>query len=58
MQFVLLYFSLTTGLLKKLLQITRNKKKRHNKTVMLDKCKLNSIETVISQALIDLEISH
>ena len=35
-----------------------NKKKKHNKTVMLAKCKLNSIETLISQALIDFEISH
>ena len=36
----------------------RNKKKKHNKIVMLAKSKLNSIETLISQALIDPEISH
>ena len=51
-------FSLTTGIIKKLLKITINKKKKHNKTVMLVKSKLNSIESLISQALIDLEISH
>ena len=53
-----LIFSLTTGTIKKLLKITRNKKKRHNKIVMLAKSKLNSIENLMSQALIDLEISH
>ena len=53
-----LIFSLTTGTIKKLLKITRNKKKKHNKIVMLAKSKLNSMETLMSQALIDLEISH
>ena len=53
-----LYFSLTTGIVKKLLNITRNKKKKHDKILMLAKSKLNSIETLISQALIDMEISH
>ena len=38
--------------------ITRNKKKKHNKIVMLAKSKLNSIDTLMSQALIYLEISH
>ena len=55
--FILVFF-LTTGIIKKLLSITRNKKKKHNKTVMLAQSKLNSIETLKSQALIDLEISH
>ena len=41
-----------------MLKITRNKKKKHNKIVMLAKSKLNSIKTLISQALIVLEISH
>ena len=53
-----LIFSLTTGIIKKLLSITRNKKKKHDKILMLAKSKLNSIETLISQALIDTEISH
>ena len=41
-----------------MLKITRNKKKKHNNIVMLAKSKLNSIKTLISQALIVLEISH
>ena len=53
-----LIFSLTTGIIKKLLSITRNKKKKHNKILMLAKSKLNSIETLISQRLIDMETSH
>ena len=52
-----LIFSLTTGIAKKLLNITR-KKKNHDKIVMLAKSKLNWVETLISQALIDMEISH
>ena len=53
-----LFFSLTTGIVKKLLNITRNKKKKHDEIFMLAKSKLNSIETLISQALIDMDISH
>ena len=53
-----LIFSLTTGIVKKLLNITRNKKKKHDKILMLAKSKLSSIETLISQALIDMEISY
>ena len=53
-----LIFSLTTGIVKKLLSTTRNKKKKHDKMFMFAKSKLNSIETLISQALIDVEISH
>ena len=53
-----LIFSLTTGIFKKLLNITRKKKKKHDKILMLAKSKLNSIETLISQALIEMEISH
>ena len=51
-------FSLTTGIAKKLLSITRNKKKKHDKILTLVKSKLNSIETIISQALTDMKISH
>ena len=53
-----LIFSLTTGIAKKLLNITRKKKKKHDKILMLAKSKLNSIDTLISQALIDMDISH
>ena len=53
-----LIFSLTTRIIKKLLNITRNKKKKHEKILMLAKSKLNSIKALISHALIDMEISH
>ena len=53
-----LIFSLTKVIMKKLLSITRNKKDKHDKILVLTKCKLNSIETLVSQALIDMEISH
>ena len=38
------------------MKITRNKK--NNKIVILAKSELNSIDTLMSQALIDLDISH
>ena len=50
--------SLTTGIVKTLLSTTRNKKKKHDKSFMLVKSKLSSIETLMSQVLIDMEISH
>ena len=51
-------FSLTTGMIKKLLKTTRNKKEKHDKILMLAKSKLNSIESLVPQALIGMEISH
>ena len=53
-----LIFSLTTGIIKKMLRITRNKRKKHDKIFMLAKSKLNSIEALVSQALSEMEISH
>ena len=53
-----LTFYLTTGIVKKLLSITRTKKKKHDKILMLAKSKLNSIKKLMSQALIYIEISH
>ena len=53
-----LAFSISTGIVKKLLKKMRNKKKKHNKIVMLARSKLNSIESKISEALINNEISH
>ena len=53
-----LIFSITTGIIKKLLNMTINKKKKHDQLLMLAKSKFNSIETLISQALIDSNISH
>ena len=51
-------FSLTTVIIKKLLSITKSKKKKHDKIPMLAKSKFNIIQTLVSQALIDMEISH
>ena len=53
-----LAFSLCTGLVRKLLKATRDKKKKHNIIVMLATSKLNSIESKISEALINNQISH
>ena len=53
-----LIFSITTGIIEKLLDITRKKKKKHDKILMLAESKFNSIETLMSQALGDLDISH
>ena len=36
----------------------RNKKKKHDKILMLAKSKVNSIEGLVSKALIDMEISY
>ena len=38
-----LIFPITTGIVKKLLNIARNKKKKHDKILMLPKSKHNSI---------------
>ena len=56
--FFSLAFSITTGFAKKFLKAIRYKKKKHNKIVMLSRSKLNSIESKISQALINNEVSH
>ena len=53
-----LTFSLSTGLVKKLLKTIRNKKKKHDKIVMLARSKLNSIENKISEALMNNKITH
>ena len=56
--YLTLIFTVTTGVVKKLLNITRKKKKKHNKTFALARNKLNIIETLISKAFTDFEISH
>ena len=53
-----LIFSLTTGIIKKLPNMTINKKKKRDQLLMFAKSKFNSIETLTSQALIDLDISY
>ena len=52
------YFKVFFNNRNKLLSITRSKKKKHDKILMLAKSKLDSIETLVSQALIAMEISH
>ena len=51
-------FSVMTGVVKNLLNIIRKKKKKHNKIITLARNKFNIIETLISRALIDFDISH
>ena len=53
-----LAFSISTRVIKKLLKATRNKKKKHNKIPMLARSKLNSIESKISEVLINNGIGH
>ena len=53
-----LIFTMTTGVVKTFLNITRKKRKKHNKIIALARNKLNVIENLISQALIDFEITH
>ena len=57
MQILLNFFSNNKNS-QKLPNITRNKKEKYDKILILAKSKLNSIETLISQALFDMEISH
>ena len=47
-----------TGIIKKLLSITKSKKKKQNKILMLTKSKLSSIEALVSQVLVNVEISN
>ena len=53
-----LIFTIGTGLNKSLLQLTKKRKKKHNKIITLAKSKLNTIETLLSSALNDSKISH
>ena len=53
-----LIFTIGTGVNKSLLQITKKRKKKHNKIITLAKSKLNTIETLLSSALNDSKISH
>ena len=53
-----LVFSMSTGIVKKLLKITQSKMEKHNKIVILARSKLNSIESKIPDTLINNEISY
>ena len=49
---------LSIGIIKKLLYETKKRKKKDNKIFYLGKNKAYSVEMLISQAIIDLDISH
>ena len=53
-----LIFTIGTGINKSLLQLTKKRKKKHNKITTLAKSKLNTIETLLSSALNNSTISH
>ena len=53
-----LVFTIGTGISKSLLRLTKKRKKKHNKIIVLAKNKLNMIDTLLSSALNDSEISH
>ena len=53
-----LVFTACTGVVKKLLSVTRKKKKKHNEIMVLVSVKLNAIETLLSGALSNFDISH
>ena len=53
-----LVFTIGTGVSKSLLKLTKKRKKKHNKISVLAKNKLNTIDTLLSSALNDSEISH
>ena len=54
-----LIFTIGTGISKSLLNVTKKRKNKHSKIIVLAKNKLNMIDTVIlSSALNDFEISH
>ena len=41
-----------------MLKLTKKRKKKHNKIIVLAKNKLNTIDTLLSSALNDSKISH
>ena len=53
-----LMFTIGTGISKSLLKVTKRRKKKHNKIIALAKNKINTIDTLLSSALNDSEISN
>ena len=53
-----LIFTIGTGINKSLLKVTKKRKRKHNKIIALAKIKLNTIDTLLSNALNDSKISH
>ena len=53
-----LIFTIGTSISKSLLKVTKKRKKKHNKIIVLAKNKLNMIDTLLSNALNDSETNH
>ena len=53
-----LIFTISTGVNKSLLRITKKRKKKHNKIMALAKSKLNTIDMLLSSAINNSKISH
>ena len=53
-----LKFTIGAGISKSLLNVTKKRKKKHNKIIVLAKSKLYMIDTLLSSAVNDSEISH
>ena len=53
-----LIFTVTTGVVKKLMSVVKKKEKKHNKIMVLARNKLNIVETLLSSPLSDFDISH
>ena len=53
-----LIFTIGTGINKSLLKVTKKRKKKHNKIIVLAKRKLNMIDTLLSSALNDSKVCH
>ena len=55
---LILVFTISAGISKSLLKLTKKRKKKHNKIIVLAKNKLNMIDTLLSSALNDSKISQ
>ena len=53
-----LIFTVSTGINKSLLKVTKKRKKKHNKIIALTKSKLNTIDMLLSSSLNDSKTSH
>ena len=53
-----LIFTIGMGINKSLLKVTKKRKKKHNKIIVLAKSKLTMIDTLFSSALNDSKINH
>ena len=53
-----LILTISTGINKSLLRVTKKGKTKHNKIIALAKSKLNKIDTLLSTVLNDSKISH